>query len=248
MRAPEAALAILAGFSAMRREGRTEARRMRDLAVGLADELAALISLEPMASPRERPAAPRAGMFSLESGQALLLGLPFGRCDAAQLEQAAAWSERFGTGALRLSFTRGLLLHGLTEADAHTLIDEASRLGFITDPTDPRLLVQACPGSPACASASTPTSGDALRLADAARALLAHGATVHVSGCPKGCAHPGAADLTLVGRDGGAYGVILNGSSRDAALIEGSIDHIMTRLSRVKNPQDLPRAFEETAP
>ena len=37
-------------------------------------------------------------------------------------------------------------------------------------------------------------------------------------------------------------------AARDAALTEGSIDHIMTRLSRLKNPHDLPGAFGETAP
>ncbi|WP_247879047.1 hypothetical protein [Azospirillum brasilense] len=32
---------------------------------------------------------------------------------------------------------------------------------------------------------------------------------VHVSGCAKGCAHPGAADVTLTARDG-VYDVALN--------------------------------------
>ena len=55
---------------------------------------------------------------------------------------------------------------------------------------------------------------DAARLADAAADLLAQGVTLHVSGCVKACAHPAAADLTLVGRDG-RYDVVPGGTTRD---------------------------------
>ena len=246
--APTAASSILAGFAAMRRSGRTEARRIRDLAPHLARELAALASLAPAASPSRRRAAPRAGVFDLGDGHAVLMALPFGRCDAAQLTHAATWSERLGNGKIRLSFTRGLLLPGVTKADGAALVDEARRFGFIVDASDPRLSVLACPGKPACASAWTPAHDDALRIADAARELLAGGATIHVSGCAKGCAHPSAADVTLVGRENGSYGVVAGGSSRDASLTERSIEEVMTCLSVLKNPRDLHRAFEETAP
>ncbi len=39
--------------------------------------------------------------------------------------------------------------------------------------------------------------------------------TLHVSGCAKGCAHPGAAGLTLVGLPGG-LGLVRGGTARDA--------------------------------
>ena len=39
-------------------------------------------------------------------------------------------------------------------------------------------------------------------------------ATIHVSGCRKGCAHPGTAALTIVGTERGC-GIIANGSVRD---------------------------------
>ena len=42
--------------------------------------------------------------------------------------------------------------------------------------------------------------------------------------------------------------VVVGGSSGDATSITGSLEEIMTRLSSLKNPQDLRRAFEETAP
>ena len=47
---PEAVRAILAGFAEMRRTGRTEARRLRDLEPRLVQELTASVALEPVAA------------------------------------------------------------------------------------------------------------------------------------------------------------------------------------------------------
>jgi precorrin-3B synthase len=170
-----------------------------------------------------------------------------GRCDADLLERVAGWSERFGNNELRLSPWRGLALPGVAQADIPRLTAEARSAGLILDPADPRLAVLACPGRPACASATTDTHADAARLAEAARAALAGSAKVHVSGCPKGCAHPGSADLTLVG-DGGAYRVVPGGSPRDAALTHLPFDEILRRLSAVPASQSLASAFAEVSP
>lgn len=246
-RATEAALMILNGFAGLRREGRTEARRLRDLPPALAQELASLAGLEPSAPPRKRQPIAHAGAIELGETSAVLLALPFGRCNTTQLAQASEWSERFGTREIRLSFTRGLLLPGVGKTGIPTLLDEAGRFGFITDPDDVRLSVFACPGSPSCASAATPAPDHALQLAGAGTELLANETTLHVSGCSKGCAHPGKADLTLVGRDGGAYDVIVDGSPQDAISIYLSIEEIMTRLSIAKTPDDLRRVFQGSA-
>jgi precorrin-3B synthase len=229
-RAPEAAHTILSGFADMRRVGRTEARRIRDLEAQLIQELTASADLEPPTAMPRRPAAPRAGLVPLADGHAVLLALPFGRCSTVQLELAANWSERFGAGEIRLSFTRGLLLAGISDHDAPMLLEKAQSAGFITDADDPRLSFLACPGKPDCGSALTAAPADALRLAEAWGGLLPQGTAVHVSGCPKGCAHPGKAELTLVGRGDGRYDVVPNGSSRHASLLHLSVDEIMTRL------------------
>ena len=83
-------------------------------------------------------------------------------------------------------------------------------LGLIVDENDPLLRVDACPGAPACRSASVDTRATARGLAASGLA-----GTLHVSGCAKGCARSMAADLTLVG-EAGRYGVIRNGTTRDA--------------------------------
>ena len=243
-RAPEAVLSILAGFADMRLSGRTEARRLRDLEPALAEELIASAALAPGTSPGKRPSTPRAGTFQAIGGPAVLLAVPFGRCGSAQLDQAAAWGERFGNGEIRLSFTRGILLPGIAGEHVPALMAEASRAGFITDAGDPRLALIACPGKPDCASGLTPAPLDALRIAETCGDVLAQGASVHVSGCPKGCAHPGPADLTLVGRPDGRYDVVPHGSTRDVSSLHLSIDEIMTRLLP-RTSADLGRAFPE---
>ncbi|PVE21413.1 precorrin-3B synthase [Microvirga sp. KLBC 81] len=246
-RVPEAVADILSGYARMKKAGRTEARRLRDLERDLVRELADAAALEPTSPLCVRPPAPRAGILHAKGGKAFLLALPFGRCGSAQLEQAAAWSERFGMGEVRLSFTRGILLPGLAESHLVTFLDEARRPGFITEAQDPRLSLLACPGKPDCASALTPAPVNALRIASACGPLLSQGATLHVSGCRKGCAHPSQADLTLVGRDDGRYDVIPNGSTQDATCLHLSIDNLMTRLLPLNTLDDLRCAFAESA-
>ncbi|MEZ0170693.1 precorrin-3B synthase [Microvirga sp. TS319] len=246
-RVPEAVAAILSGYAGMIKAGRTKARRLRHLERSLARELAGAAALGPASPPRARPSSPRAGILHAHGGKAVLLALPFGRCGSAQLEQAAAWSERFGTGEIRLSFTRGILLPGVAVTCLDAILDEARRSGFVTDAGDPRLSLLACPGKPDCASASTPAPADALRIASACGHLLAQGASLHVSGCRKGCAHPGRADLTLAGRSDGRYDVIPNGSTQDAACLHLSIDDLMTRLLPFRTLDDLRHALAENA-
>jgi precorrin-3B synthase len=241
----EAVRTILSGFADWRCKGVSEARRLRDLEPGLIRELVASAKLHPAAMPARRPTTPRAGVISHDNGQAVLLALPFGRCRAEQLIQLANWSERFGSGDMRLSFTRGILLPMIADEHIAALIDEAGRAGFITEADDVRLSLITCPGRPDCGSALTSAPADALRIAQSCGDLLRQGVTLHVSGCPKGCAHPGKADLTLIGRDDGAYDVVPNGSTRDASFLHLSIDEIMLRLSPLNTLDDLCGAFPE---
>ncbi len=191
----------------------------------------------------ERGDAPPAGTVHHAGlhGRTLLAELPFGRCDAALLDRLAAWSELYGDGRLALTPSRGVALRARDESTAARLRDEAA--GLIVDPADPRRAVAACPGAPACASGGTPAQGDAPRLAAAFAALSREGATAHVSGCPKGCAHPGPATLTLVGRPDGRYGVVLDGQAgadTDRVLTFGAV------LERLESLRDLSSPWAET--
>ncbi|WP_112663406.1 precorrin-3B synthase [Microvirga flavescens] len=243
---PSIAGTLLSSFVEMRQAGRTDARRLLELDPGLIRELEALVELQPASPPCSHANGRLAGVIDLGSGgQAVLAALPFGRCESQQLTRTADWSRDFGNDEIRLSFTRGLLLPGLAEQSAQRVADEARFLGFILDESDPRLSIQACPGKPACAGAFRPASEDAVRIAQAASHLFSQGASIHVSGCGKGCAHPSPSDLTLVGREDGCYGVIVSGSSREKAATYLTIEDIMIRLSSLNAPGDMARAFRK---
>ncbi|TIX75524.1 MAG: precorrin-3B synthase, partial [Mesorhizobium sp.] len=89
----------------------------------------------------------------------------------------------------------------------------AATLGFVTDAADPRTRIAACPGAPACASGRIATRDIAETIAAENRDILDSSLTLHISGCAKGCAHPGPAALTLVGGENGA-GLVVDGTAK----------------------------------
>ncbi len=243
--APEVARALLESVAALARTDGVAAGRVRALPPeGRARLAASAKELGPCPSPPEHRPTPRAGALGLRPGRsALLAGLPFGRCSAAQLAALASLAQEAGAGELRLSFTRGILIPALAEPDARAALNAVRRLGLIVAPDDPRLLVAACPGGPACASGLAPAQADAEGLAVAARAVLARGMTLHVSGCPKGCARPAPADLTLVGQADGRYGIVLAGTARDASDLRLSADAVAARLGLLRSPRSVAAVF-----
>jgi len=154
---------------------------------------AANLTAEPHPTPQHH-AAPIGRIGMLGFG----IGLPFGQIDAAGLSTLADIALSNGDGTIRLTPWRTLILPGVQTIEAPDLI---------TDPASPLLRIDACTGSPACSQSTVTTRADANWLA---KAGIPAGIALHISGCPKGCAHPASADLTLVG-DTGRYNLIRHG-------------------------------------
>jgi precorrin-3B synthase len=153
-------------------------------------------------APAARAAADPVGVHPLSSGHnALGVGLPFGHSDSETLLHLIAAARQAGASGLRTSPGRALLLVGLSLDATRQFAAEASALGFIIDPADPRRRVVACAGAPICASGEIAARAMAPAIADAARSLP-DGELIHISGCAKGCAHPAPAPLAVFGRDG----------------------------------------------
>jgi precorrin-3B synthase len=195
------ALAMAVWFAATAGSVAPPSRRMR----GLQQVCAVPRGDAPLDTAAPSAALPRPGMSQLGP----VYGVAFGQIAATALGHLLQDS---GAVALRLTSQRGLILEGGEWRES---------TAFITVADDPLLRVDACPGAPACASATVATRALALSLA---RQLLTDSPeaprSLHVSGCAKGCARSGAADLTLVGRSG-TFDLVRNGRAGDAPAQTG---------------------------
>ncbi len=194
-------------------------RRMHDLIrqIGLPRLVEVLgAASSPPLSPH-RPAAYRSGADCLGlQADARFTGVatPFGRWTAEAFRGLAKAAETLASGELRLTPWRTVLVPGVPANHAAELNRALGAIGGILDAADPRLAVVACPGTPYCLSASTPTQTDALTLAPLARRLAPTGLTLHVSGCTKGCAQRAGTPVTLIGNNG-RYDLVFDGNAQD---------------------------------
>lgn len=147
----------------------------------------------------------------------LLLAPAFGQMRAESLAALAGLAETHGDGALRPTPWKSIALAGVAADQAAGVLAAAETLGFITDPNDGRLSIVTCPGAPACARGEIATYAAASALAATRRAGQG---PLHLSGCAKGCAHPGTAPVTLVGR-AGEFDLVRNGKAADTPAFLG---------------------------
>jgi len=151
------------------------------------------------ARPAPMAASPEPG---IREGGALV-GLAFGQLQSATLDHLATLAP-----GLRMTPWRMIFLEGLREMPMHD--------GLVTCANDPLLRVIACTGAPRCPEAYAETRTLAASLAP----HLPEDVTLHVSGCAKGCAHPGPSEVTLVGAADG-YDLVRDGSPRDVPAMCG---------------------------
>ncbi len=161
-------------------------------------------------------------------------GAAFGSLDAKMLDAAATAAETFGTGEIRLTPWRALIVPHVRDEHAQAIAAHFAAHGFIIDPKDQRLAVAACGGATACETGSTDTRADALALMPFARSLRKTGVALFISGCAKGCARQ-AAPLTLIAHDG-LYDLITDETARAAGLCDAqrlSLAGVHERLETV---------------
>lgn len=182
-----------------------------------------------------RPPAPPAQIYGAQQkGGVAYAGVaaPFGRWRARELAAIAELAVDEGMNELRLTPWRALLIPTPDEEAARRIVARSERLDFITSAEDERLAVVACPGAPECEQAQGETRAYAARLAPLARRLGgAEGVSLHLSGCAKGCAHPGVAPITLVVSENG-FNLIENGAADHAPRASAlSFDAVLHELA-----------------
>lgn len=139
--------------------------------------------------------------------------VPFGSIESETLLAFGEALAAAGVEEFRLSPWRTLYVPIHRGNSAEGIFGAAAALGLMVHDNDPLLKVNACPGARACCSARADTRRDARVLA-AALEPYPEIRSVHVSGCPKGCARSEPADLVLVACDNG-YGLVRNGTASD---------------------------------
>lgn len=212
----------------------TPARRIRE--VINASGMAPFVELCDLARPNgvlpDNKPAPEPG----PTPAGTVLGIALGCLSTSAARQIADLLEVHDE-TVRITPQRRLILSHAT-APVSNLPDAPE---LIQTPGDPRLSAIACPGTPGCASGTTATRRDALRWAEQVPELFDGNTPVHVSGCPKGCAHPGKAPVVLVARDG-RYDLVLS----DRALPDEENHRIAQGLLPGEVPEAL-RALVSTA-
>jgi len=173
----------------------------------------------------------RLGVIGAGKPIAVGIGAPFGRITAHDLSRLAEAALHLGVGELRLSPWRALYAPVTGDAQTMRLLAVAKELGLVIAPGDPLMSIDACPGAPACRSACADTRSAARKIA--ALMPLDGVASVHVSGCTKGCARSQPADLVLVGNPNG-FAIVRDGTAAtpQSAVIDAAAFH---RLPAILN-------------
>ena len=160
------------------------------------------------------------------------LALPYRQARAEDMIGFLDEIEILGLCDIRLSPGHGLILTGLHRGEALRAEEAARRHGFWTSPQEPRAHISLCAGTMGCASAHFDTRGVAEEVVRRAAVLLDGSLTLHLSGCPKGCAHPAPSDLTLTGASTG-YGLVVNGAASDRPALYIAANDLGIVLARL---------------
>ncbi|HEX8044485.1 precorrin-3B synthase [Rhizobium sp.] len=167
----------------------------------------------------------------------LVLGLrpSFGQIHAGDVLFFLDIAEAAGANEIRTAPDHALLVLGLDDEAAQNVQRAAASHGFRISVDDPSNHIDVCSGAGACASAFYATKSVAADLLGEAPELLDGSLTAHLSGCRKGCAHPGKAAITIVGAPTG-YGIVVNGSalSEPVAYIgKQELKSVLARMNRL---------------
>lgn len=205
------------------------AARGRDLDPAL---LAAALRADPVAPLSAASPVHPLGAHRIGAETVLGLAPAYGQIHADRLAALVRALAGCGATEFRLAPHHTLLVRGLRAEALAAVQARAMRERVWSTQDAPGRAVSVCAGAAGCAAASFDTHAAADALVAEAGDLLDGSFDVHVSGCPKGCAHPAAAAVTLCGTAAGV-GLILDGRAGDAAAAILPADALRPALTRL---------------
>ncbi|MBF6043893.1 cobalamin biosynthesis protein CobG [Streptomyces sp. NRRL B-1677] len=232
--APRAAVLAAAEFLAAREACGSTAWRVRELpagqrpaAGGLAERLtAAGIACTPLPSPLRLPLGepPAPGVVTGPGGlRALSVTAPLGRLTSTQVRVVSRMALDSGSGEVRVTPWRGLVVPGFPAAKAPGLLAVLAHAGFVTSADSAWHRAGACAGRPGCAKSLADVRADAADCLAGGQPAGAAALPVYWSGCERRCGHPGGGPWVDVLATGDGYRVTVrdrndeNGGRQDAA-------------------------------
>ncbi|MCT9930791.1 precorrin-3B synthase [Planotetraspora sp. A-T 1434] len=244
---PEEAVPVMVAaaeaFLAERGSADSKAWRIAELPDGPA-RIAARLGGHAAASPLLQPgdggvatvAGKQLGALAQPGGwTALSVMPPLGRLSAAQAHAVATAADT-GDGEIRLTPWRGVIVPGLTWADAELWLPRLADVGLITDASSPWTGVTACTGRPGCAKSLADVQADAIRaMAGAGARGAAEALPVHWAGCERRCGRP-SGPAVLVVATGHGYRVDAGGRSVSCTGIEETASAISTTRTTADGP------------
>ncbi|PTM96167.1 precorrin-3B synthase [Mycoplana dimorpha] len=226
----DAVAAVLAVLEAL--HGLGPAVRGRDVDVDAVRRQLGSMALPAEAAGATAPPASPIGRRGFGDTEILGLGLAYGQTSAARLEALMRGLQALGATEVRLAPQRALLVLGLAAERIEPAGALAAAEGFWTHADEPGNAIAVCAGAAGCASGHFDTKAAADLLVARGADLLDGSAAVHISGCGKGCAHPSAAALTLVGRADGVA-LVIGGRAGDATGGVVPADALGTAIDRL---------------
>ncbi|MEV4329195.1 cobalamin biosynthesis protein CobG [Streptomyces sp. NPDC049597] len=187
----------------------------------------------PWPGPGGEPAIPVPGVVDGPAGAVSLhVGVTLGRMRVAQWRLLARTAETYGTGELRVTPWRGVVLPGVSGALLPALADA----GLVTGPDSPWVGVGACTGRPGCAKSLADVRADAT----ARVAAGAGGLPVYWSGCERRCGHPRGAWVDVVATGEGRYDLTAPGVPRHTVPLTELADALAAARSNSTDPTERP--------
>lgn len=241
LEAHEAVDAVLMVLEALHRMGERDGRpaRGRDI-----DPAMLPLPGMPISTAERPPVASRrpAGLIEMGNGLAVAgVGLTYCQASSEAIVSLAERAGALGLQEIRLAPEHGLLFPAADRQAAAALLAHADTLGFLTTPDHPANHIALCAGTAGCASAFYDTHALARLAIARAPDLLDGSFTLHLSACPKGCAHPAATQLGLSGAPIG-YGLVVNGSasaSPEAYIAANDVASALERLAALVKTEKL---------
>jgi ferredoxin-nitrite reductase len=129
------------------------------------------------------------------------ISLPLGQITLPQWQGILQLITEFGSKEIRLTPWQSILLPNIPTKQIEIVLSQLDHLGLVYTQNSLEAAIIACAGKPHCGSAITSTQNHGIMLINYLKEQknLTKPLNIHLTACPKSCAQPSPAEITLLG-------------------------------------------------